>query len=109
MTARSASDDVVGDAVAVHDGLGEAVVGVHVLAVGRQPRRERVERADLGAGAVGEDLRQPDVVDVLVGDDDPLEVLDRAPVRGQARLQRVSDVPEFGPESTSVSGSSSTR
>jgi hypothetical protein len=80
-----------------------------VLAVGRQPRRQRVERADLGAGAVGEDLRQPDVVDVLVGDDDPLEVLDAAAVPARPASRRVSDVPEFGPQSTSVSGSSSTR
>ena len=36
-----------------------------------------------------EDLDQPDVVDVLVGDDDPLEVLDPAAVLGQRALQRV--------------------
>ena len=58
------------------------------LGVARQPRRQRVERAHLGARAVGEDLHQPDVVDVLVGDDDPLEVLDAPSVLGQRRLQR---------------------
>ena len=77
--------------------------------VARQPRREAVQRADLGARAVGEDRDQADVVDVLVGDDDPLEVLDAAAVLRQRRLERVSEVAEFGPVSTSVSGSSSTR
>ena len=81
-------DDVRRDAVAQHDRLGEGVVGLHDLRVARQPRRQRVERAHLGARAVGQDRHQPDVVDVLVGDDDPLEVLDAAAVLGQRRLER---------------------
>ena len=50
-------------------------------------RREQVERADLGAGAPGEDVDEAEVVDVLVGDDDPLEVLDPPAVRGRARAR----------------------
>ena len=65
---------------------------------------------DLGARAAGEDADQPEVVDVLVGDDDPLEVLDRgARARRSARSSSSSALPEFGPVSTSVSGSSSIR
>ena len=81
-------DDVLRDPVAQHDRLGEGVVGLHDLRVARQPRRQRVERAHLGARAVGQDLHEADVVDVLVGDDDPLEVLDAPAVLAQRRLER---------------------
>ena len=48
------------------------------------------------------------MVHVLMGDDDPLEVLGAAAVPRSASSSASSDVAEFGPESTSVSGSSST-
>ena len=47
---------------------------------------------------------------MLVGEHDPLEVLDAAAVLAQRRARaRPARVPEFGPVSNSVSGSSSTR
>ena len=45
------------------------------------------------------------MVDVLVGEHDQLEVLDRDAVRGQARVERASVSSMSGPASTSVSGS----
>ena len=71
--------------------------------------REQVERADLGARAAGEDVDQPEVVDVLVGDDDPPEVLDAAAVLGQRALELVERLARVRAVSTSVSGSSSIR
>ena len=80
-------------------------------AVARQPGREQVERGDLGArSGAARIVDQAEVVDVLVGDDDQLEVLDAPPVRARARCSSSSSaLPEFGPASTSVSGSSSIR
>jgi hypothetical protein len=49
------------------------------------------------------------VVHVLVGDDDALEVLDPAAGSRNACSSSSSALPEFGPASTSVSGSSSIR
>ena len=48
-----------------------------------------VERRDLRARAAGEDRHEPEVVHVLVGDDDELEVLDAVAVRGERALERV--------------------
>ena len=65
---------------------------------------------DLGARAAREDLEQPEVIHVLMGEHDQLEVLD--PVTELAPepvSSSSSDLPEFGPVSTSVSGSSSIR
>ena len=53
-----------------------------------QHRDEKVERADLGAGAVGDDPDEPEVVEVLVGDHDPLELLDPMTVRREGLLER---------------------
>ena len=70
---------------------------------------QQVERRDLGAGAAGEDLEQPQVVHVLVGDDDQLEVLDRVAERRKCLLELVERLAGVGPVSISVSGSSSIR
>jgi len=72
-----------------HDALGERVVGIHPLAVAGDPRRQDVDGSDLRAGAPREDRRQAEVVHVLVGDDDELEVLDPPPVLGKRLLERV--------------------
>ena len=55
----------------------------------REERSEDVDRGDLGAGALGEDVDQPHVVDVLVGDDDQLELLDPVAERLELALQLV--------------------
>ena len=81
--------DVRGNPVAEHQRLGELVVALGVLGVRRQVGREQVERGDLGPRAPGQDVEQPEVVDVLVGDDEQLEVLDRVTVRVQLALELV--------------------
>ncbi len=80
---------LVGDAVAGHHGAGERVVGVLELAVAGEPRREQVERRDLGAGAPGEDVDEAHVVHVLVAHEDQLEILDAMPERREALLELV--------------------
>ena len=109
-TAASAVTTSGADAVAAHQRLRQLVVAVGVAVEVLDHRRQQVERADLGARALGEHADQPEVVGVLVGDDDPLEVLDPvAECSRSAASSAVSDSPEFGPTSTSVSGSSSIR
>ena len=78
---------VLRDPVLGHHALGERVVGVHALLPVLDARREQVERRDLGARATREDRHEPEVVDVLVGDDDQLEVLDAMPARRPARAR----------------------
>ena len=108
--ARKARDDVGGDAVAEHHALGEVVVELGLLAeVGQVAVASALERRDLGAGAPGEDRGEAEVVDVLVGDR-PAARCPRS--RGRARERRSSSssaLAELGPESISVSGSSSIR
>jgi hypothetical protein len=89
--------DVLRDPVAGHDRVRERVVGLHVRAVRRQPRREAVERRDLGAGAPREDVDEPDVVHVLVGDHDQLEVLDAPAERGERLLELVERLARVRP------------
>ncbi len=67
------------------------------------------ERRDLGAGVLDDDLDQAEVVDVLVGEDDQLEVVDRVAVPASWPCSSSSALPELGPVSIRVSGSSSSR
>ena len=70
-----------------HLGLVEIVAehsGAEVAA-----RGGAAERRDVGAGVLDEDLDQPQVVDVLVGDDHQLQVVDRAAVLGELVLELV--------------------
>ena len=77
------------EAVAQHEPLGEGVVGLVGLGEALEQGHELVQRRHLGPRAPSQDLRQPLVVEVLVGDDDELEVLDLAAVRGQRLLELV--------------------
>ena len=79
---------VARDAVAQHQRLREPVVLVAVLLEVLDDRDEQVERAYLGLGALGDDPDQPEVVGVLVGDDDPLEVLEPAAELLEAVFER---------------------
>ena len=72
-----------------HHALGERVVAIHRLAPVLDPRREQIQRGDVGPRSAGEDRDKPEVVDVLVGDDDQPEILDAAPVGGEGALERV--------------------
>ena len=90
-------DDVLGYPVAQHDRGGERVVVLHLALVVGKPRREAIERAHLGARALREDLHEADVVDVLVGDDDSLEVLDTMPMSLEGVLERRERSGRVGP------------
>ena len=81
-------DHLVGHAVAAQQRLREQVVALRVALEVLHDRHEDVQRADRGARAVGEHVHQPEVVGVLVGDHDPLELLDPAAERRQPGLQR---------------------
>ena len=88
----------------------ELVLELGVLVEGGEPLGGDADRRHLGAGVLDQDLDQAEVVDVLVGDDDQLEVVDRVAALARARaVSSSSALPEFGPVSTSVSGSSSIR
>ena len=90
-------DDVGGDAVQEHHPLGEAVVELGRLAVVAQVGSERRERRDLGAGAPREDRGQAEVVDVLVGDHQQLDVLDRVSARGERLFELVQRLARVRP------------
>ncbi len=70
-------DHLLGYPVAEHQPGGELIVALGVGAVSLYERDDDVDRGHVGARARGDDLDQPEVVDVLVGDHDQLEVLDR--------------------------------
>ena len=74
-----------------------------------EPLGGDAERRDLGAGVLDQDLDQAEVVDVLVGEDDQLEVVDRVAALAERPLSSSSALPELGPVSIRVSGSSSIR
>ena len=91
-------DDVARDPVAQHQRLRELVVALGVGGEVLDHRGEQVERADLGVRAAGEDADQPEVVDVLVGDDDPLQVLDPVAEVGQRALELVERLARVRPD-----------
>ena len=96
--------------MAEHQLGGERVVALDVVAEVLDERDHDVDRRDLGARPRGDDLDQPEVVDVLVGEDDQLDVLDRVPeLAGAGAAARRATCPSSGPVSTRVSGSSSIR
>ena len=90
--------DVARDAVAQHQRLGELVVALGMVREVLDQRREQVERADLRVRAAGEDVDQAEVVDVLMGDHDPLEVLDAVAVVAQRALELVQRLAAVGPD-----------
>ncbi len=65
-----------------------------------------VERRHLGARAPGEDRGQAEVVHVLVGDDQQLDVLDRVPVGGERLLELVQRLGRVRARSRSASAAS---
>ena len=54
------------------------------------------DRRDLGAGVLDDDLDQAEVVDVLVGEDDQLEVVDRVAALAELALQLVERLARVG-------------
>jgi hypothetical protein len=75
--------------VAQHDRDRELVLGVGVVAVALQERHQAVDRRHVGPRPGPQDLDEADVVDVLVGHEDQLQVLDPVPERAQLALQLV--------------------
>ena len=67
----------------------ELVVAGGVLAEVLGEVGELVDRRDLGAGVAGDDVDEPEVVDVLVGEHDQLDVVDRVAVLGELVLELV--------------------
>ena len=80
---------VVGDPVLAHDLRREDVVLLDRLAVVAEPRRQGAERRDLRAGTLREQAGEPRVVEVLVGEDDELEVLEPVPEAREPAFQHV--------------------
>ena len=72
-----------------HQAGGELVVQLDVVAEVLDERDDDVDRRHLGARSRGDDLDQTEVIDVLVGEDHQLDVLDRAPERRQPLLELV--------------------
>ena len=108
-TLRSADGHVLGDPVAQHQLDREVVLALGVLVEVGERSAGDADRRHLGAGVLDDDLDQAEVVDVLVGDDDQLDVVDRVAALAELRCSSSSALPEFGPVSTRVSGSSSIR
>ena len=89
--------DLLGDAVAQHQVDGEAVLGLGVLVEVRQPLAGDAERRHLGTGALDDDLGKAKMVDVLMGDHEQPELVDRVAALGQLRLQLVQGLARVGP------------
>ena len=69
-------DDLLGDPVSPHQRGRLLVVALGVVAEVLDEGDEQVKGRNLRARALGDDVDQPEVVDVLVGDDHQLDVLD---------------------------------
>ncbi len=67
------------------------------LAEVAQPAVEALQGRHLRAGAPREDRGEADVVDVLVGDHQQLQVLDRVPARGERLFELVERLGGVGP------------
>ena len=106
---RRARDHLLGDPVADISAAAFLVVALGVLAEVLDEAARRSIAATSAPERVGHDVDQPEVVDVLVGDDDQLEVLDPCPSASSCCSSSSSALPELGPESIRVSGSSSSR
>ncbi len=86
-----------GGAVAHHDVDCEGVVGLGLLAVALEEGHRHVQRRDLRTRALGDQLHQADVVEVLVGDKDQARLVDRVAQALEAPLQLVQGRPRVGP------------
>ena len=80
---------VLGDAVAQHHVAGERVVGLRLLGEALHERHGDVDRGHLGAGVRRHQRDEPEVVDVLVGEDHQLDVLQRVAEGGDPAAQLV--------------------
>ena len=79
-----------------HDLAGELVLGDGRLAVVLDERDEPVDRRHLCARTAREDVDEADVVEVLVGDQNELEVLGAAPELPELAVDLVERDPGVG-------------
>ena len=86
----------LGDAVAQHQLDREAVLRLGVVVEVGEPLGGDPERRHLGAGVLDDDLDQAEVVDVLVGDDHQLEVVDRVAAGGELAAELVQRFARVG-------------
>ena len=86
----------LGDAVAQHQLDREAVLGLGVRVEVGEPLGGDADRRHLGPGVLGDDLDQAEVVDVLVGDDHQLEVVDRVAAGAELGRQLVQRLARVG-------------
>ena len=84
------------DPVAAHQLGGEGVLALGVLAEVGEARCGDPDRRNLGPRVRADDLDQAEVVDVLVGEDDQLEVGDRVAVLAELGLQLVESLAGVG-------------
>jgi hypothetical protein len=89
--------DLLRDPVAKHQLDCELVLALGVLAEIGKPLGGKAERRDLGAGMLDDDLDQTEVVDVLVGEDDEFEVVDRVAALRELALQLVERLARVRP------------
>ena len=102
--------DVLAGSRARHHASANSSSALGVAVVVARPRREQVERATSAPERRARIDDEPEVVHVLVGDDDQLEVLDAVAVRGERALERVQRRAGVRARCRrSVSGSSSIR
>ena len=95
--APQGEDHVLRDPVAQHQRAGEIVVGVGALLVAGEVVDRDVDRGDLRARARLDDLDQAEVVDVLVGDDHQLQVVDCVAEVRELVLELVERLARVGP------------
>ena len=88
---------VLGDAVAQHDVAREVVVGLGLGGEALHERDRGVDGRHLGARVRGHERHQAEVVDVLVGEDHQLDVLERVAEPLQAAAELVERRARVGP------------
>jgi hypothetical protein len=89
-------DHLLGDPVASHQRRRLLVVALGIVAEVLEEGNGEVDGRHLGSRAVRDDVDQPEMVDVLVGDDDQLEVLDPMAEGVQLALQLVERLAGVG-------------
>ena len=72
------------------------VVALGVVSEVLHEGHEQIQSGNLGTGALGDDVDQAEVVDVLVGDDHQLEILDPVSQRLELALQLVQRLAGVG-------------
>jgi hypothetical protein len=89
--------ELLGDPVADHQLAGELILALGIGVVALQERRDDIDRSHLGPRARSDDVDEAEVVDVLVGDDNEVEVVDGMPEVAELVLELVERLARVGP------------